>query len=550
MKNFIKIMFVGSLIVLGACKDYLETDQITDITQGNYYSTQEEAYTALIGCYDGLQRIWNGGVALPVAAVVASDLAFGGTGSGDDDIYPMIDEYDKAREAGEQSIFETNWKKYYAGIFRCNTLLVNMKSAEWAADNPEAKVIEAEARFIRALMYFDLVRMFERIPLLDEPTIENVPQATPQDTYQLITEDLLFAIENARDTPYGSIPSTDHGHAYKWAAESLLARVYLYYTGYYGESDLVGLVTQSQALGYLEDVISQSGYDLVENFADLWPAAATYEAAMRGDSIADNTYAGETNKEVIFAIKYTYTSLYDGETDYDGSADGNHWLVMNGLRNQSWGQYGYANGWGAATVVPEFYDTWDPNDERRSASIMAIEEESINYEKIQDVKEYTGYFTKKYTPTADPNGNPIATEVYNAADFLIGQFQDYICIRFADVLLMAAELGSGNALFYLNRVRQRAGLGDAGAATKDVIYDERKYEFAFEGLRYWDLLRYDQSLDYAANAVSYNGTVLTANEEVTKVISGDNLKLTRGLFQIPNNQITLSSGLLSQNEGW
>ncbi|MGL1884964.1 MAG: RagB/SusD family nutrient uptake outer membrane protein [Reichenbachiella sp.] len=540
-----KIIYTICLAVcfLPSCMDTLEVDQLTSKTSANYFTTVEEANDALVGCYDGLQRVWANGVALPVAASVMADMAFGGTGAGDSEGYPMMDEHDYSVSPGDNP-FRLTWADYYAGIYRCNSLLVNLDNVDFKGDESTRNNIEAQAKFLRAFMYFDLVRMFERVPLLEVPSKENIPQADPDDTYILITNDLLFAIEHTNNTPFAGIGDTDHGRAHKWAAEALMARVYLYYTGYYGQNNLVGLVNQSQALGYVEDVISAGGFSLVSEFSDLFPAAATYAAAVRGDSISNATYAGETNSEVVFAIKYTYTS------DWSGNADGNHWMVMNGLRNQSYGEYGYGSGWGACTVMSEAYASWDDADTRKAASIMAIEEEGIAYDQADDVKEYTGYFTKKYTPTANVAGESIAQDVYPGVSFMISQFQDYFSIRYSDVLLMAAELGSPSALTYLQEVQSRSGATLATAVTKDVIFEERKLEFAFEGLRYWDLLRYDNTLQYAADQISYTGTVKTGGNDVTKVIDGANIKTTRGLCKIPDDQISLSDGVLKQNPGW
>lgn len=542
----IKKIYIACLVTIGfsACMD-LEVEQLTSITSSNYYSKPEEAEAALIGCYDGLQQIWSNGTALPVAAEAAADLTFGGTGAGDNDAYPMMDEHDLSREPGANP-FSGTWASYYGAIFRCNSLLVNLDGIDFGDNEIQRNRIEAETRFIRAYLYFDLIRMFGHIPLLTEPSADNIPQADPDQVYQVIADDLMFAIENSSNTPYSGIASGDHGRVHRWAAEALLARVYLYYTGYYGATDLVGMVSASEALSGLEDIISNGGFSLVEEFSDLWPAAATYAAAQRGDSIANNTYAGETNPEVVFAIKYTYTS------NWDGNADGNHWMVMNGLRNQTYAPYGYGNGWGANTVVPEVYDAWDEADERKEASIMAIAEEGVDFPvaRIEDVKEYTGYFTKKYTPTANAEGQSIAQDVYGGVSFMISQFQDYFSIRYSDVLLMAAELESPNALDYLNQVQSRAGATLATEVTKDIIFEERKWEFAFEGMRYWDLLRYDANQQYAADQISYSGTVVTGGVEETKVINGANLQAKKGLFMLPTDQITLSSGVLVQNTGW
>ncbi|MBN2212886.1 MAG: RagB/SusD family nutrient uptake outer membrane protein [Bacteroidales bacterium] len=550
MKNLIiinTVILFGAFLFYACSEKFLDAEPITVKTDINYYTTPAEAQEALVGCYDGMQLIWSDGVALPIAAVMMADLCYAGTGTNDPDDYRKIDEFDKLVAPGFQNLYEKNWEFYYKALNRCNTLILKIEQIEWGNDTSLKAEIEGEARFLRAYLYFDMVRMWERIPLLKEPTVENVPQEEdPDKTYELITGDLLFAIDNCNSIPYGSIEAGKHGHANRWAAEALLARVYLYYTGYYNKSDLVGLVTQQQALDYLEDVIEKSGYELLDNYADLWPAAATYEAARDGKAIANNTYAGETNKEVVFAIKYTYTS------DYDGNTDGNHWMVMNGLRKVSEPKYGYGKGWGACTVIPEVYLNWDPADDRCEASILAVVEEGVTFteQNIKDVKEYTGYFTKKYIPTCDANGDSWAEDIYGGANFMVGQFQDYFSIRYADVLLMAAELGSPDALLYLNMVHTRSCPDTLNSVDKDIIFEERRLEFAFEGIRYYDLLRYDHTLQYAADKVSIVDKVLTNNIEIDKKIDGQNLINTRGLFQIPNNQITLTNGVLKQNPGW
>ncbi|MDA3854349.1 MAG: RagB/SusD family nutrient uptake outer membrane protein [Bacteroidales bacterium] len=532
-------------LVMSACSDFLEVQSKTDKDSGNYYQTSGDANEALTGCYDVLQLIWSGGVALPVATEIMSDLCFGSTGAGDDEKYPMIDEFDKEVSAGNNSIYEDNWKAYYEGIYRCNMLIKNIDKIDFD-DDEQKRQVEGEVHFLRAFFYFDMVRMWERIPLLTEPSRENIPQSSPDETYQLIAADLQIAIDNCRNVKYSEMEPTWYGHASIWAAKSMMARVYLYYTGYYGKTSLFD-VTKSDALAHLEDVIAESGHDLLPDneYHRLWPAAATYKAVADGGTLLDADYAGETNQEVLFSIKYTFTS------DYDGNTDGNHWMVMQGLRGINDTKYGYGEGWGSSTVLPEFYTSWDDNDQRKMASVMAIDEEGVNFSstEIKGVKEYTGYFTKKYIPQCDVDGNSVTVGV-GGLNLMIGQYQDFFVIRYADVLLMAAELGSTNALDYVNKIRNRAGLVNTASVDKDVIYQERKYEFAFEGLWYWDLLRYDNTLQYAADAVSFSGTVLDGGVEKEKTIDGANLLNTRGLFQIPRGQITLSAGTLEQNAGW
>jgi starch-binding outer membrane protein, SusD/RagB family len=528
-KSFIYIAAL-SLLSLGSCKkSFLETEDVTTVSEQNFYRTPEDAYKALVGAYDGLQKVWSDGIALPVAAEVMSDEAFGGTGASDGFGYQMMDEFDPQRSPADQNLFGANWSAYYRAIYRCNMLLSKMDQIDWKDQEDLRKTYEAETRFLRAYMYFDMVRLWGNIPLITVPTSENVPQANPDEVYKLIAEDLEFAAQNLPATSYTAQNAATYGRVTKWAAESLIGRVFLYYTGYYNKTDLVGVVTKAEALSYLEDVISNGGFGLVEDFAKLWPAA----------SVKD--YAGEDNKETIFSIKYTFTS------DYDGNTDGNHWMVMFGLREQS--TYPYGNGWGGATVNPKLWNAYDATDKRKVASIISITGENIDFKTKNNQREYTGYYIKKYTPMVDSLGNSLAVKM-GGTNFMIGQFQDYVSIRYADVLLMAAELGSTNAQQYFDDVRKRAYGNNfiQIPVTQENIMKERQLEFAFEGIRYWDLLR--QGVDKAAAAIAETTTVQNGGVSTTKTITEAKIKATRGLQQIPYTQITLSNGVLKQNAGW
>jgi len=284
-------------------------------------------------------------------------------------------------------------------------------------------------------------------------------------------------------------------------------------------------------LAAAEDVIAHSGHSLVSDFTTLWPVA----------SIAKNvTYAGENNPEVVFAIKYSSVD------NWSGDATGNRWMVMEGIRSQS--IYPYQFGWGACTVDPKFWSLYPSTDTRRFATILSVADENLAYNKSSDCREYTGYFMKKYAMLCDKNGNSAVS------NFQTGQYQDFFAIRYSDVLLMAAELGSPNAVSYYNQVHHRAdpSATPAASVTKADILAERRLEFAGEGLRYWDLLR--QGVDVAASTIAANTTTSyfqdgTANPPSASKLQA-NIQATRGFQQIPNDQITLSSGTLKQNAGW
>ena len=529
--NTIKIFTLAAiLMVMGSCKkSFLDTEPMTTVTDENFYKTPADGYKALVGCYDGLQTVWSDGVSLPVAANVMSDDCFGGTGNSDGFGYQMIDEFDQSRSPSDQNLFGRNWELYYKAIYRCNVFLSKMDQIEWGGNTALRNTYESETRYIRAYLYFDMMRLWGHIPLLTAPSAENVPQADPEAVYKVIAEDLKFATTNMKGVAYSAQPAAEHGRVTKYAAEALLARVYLFYTGYYGKPDLAGVVDKATVLSGLEDVVTTGGYDLVENYANLWPAASQKD------------YAGEDNKETIFAIKYTFTS------DYNGNVDGNYWMVMFGIREQY--SFPYGNGWGGATVNPKLWNTFEASDTRKVASTISIVDEKINFQNQGKQREYTGYYVKKYSPMVDENGLPLP-QVNGNDNFQIGQFQDYVSIRYADVLMMAAELGSANAQAYFDKVRRRAYQAQFTplAVNQDNIMRERRLEFAFEGLRYYDLLR--QGIARAAQQIAESTTLQNGGISTAKTISAAKITQTNGLQQIPNTQITLSNGTLKQNTGW
>ncbi|WP_207625796.1 RagB/SusD family nutrient uptake outer membrane protein [Niastella populi] len=492
----------------------------------SYYKKPSEAYTALVGCFNGLNQIYNND-AIPALLEVFSDNSFGGTGTFDGYGWAMVDEFDKSISPSDVSFHSGGWKAYYQTIYRCNVLLENMDNVAWGDSTALRTQYAAEAKFIRAYCYLDLVRLFEKVPLVTTPTIANVPQAGPEETFTQIMTDLREASDSLPSANYKSVPG---GRITKWAAESLLARAYLYYAGLYGKGTIGG-ETAATALTAVEDVIAHSGHSLVSDFTTLWPAASTAKNV---------AYAGEDNPEVVFAIKYSSTD------NWSADATGNRWMVMEGIRSES--LYPYQAGWGACTVDPKLYNLYPSTDTRRFATIISIADENLAYTKSADCREYTGYFMKKYAMQCDQNGNSIVS------NFQTGQYQDFFVIRYSDVLLMAAELGSPNAVSYYNQVRLRAdpSAAPAAAVSEAEILAERRLEFAGEGLRYWDLLR--QGIDVAASTIAANTTVSyfqdgTSNPPTASKFEA-NIKATRGFQQIPNDQITLSSGTLKQNAGW
>src|ERR671920_1621998 len=144
MKKIITYILVLSLLSsIGACKkSFLDTEDVTSATEQNFYKTPEDAFKALVGAYDGLQRVWTDGIALPVATEVMSDNTFGGTGNSDGFGYQMMDEFDKLRSPSDQNMFNANWIAYYKAVYRCNMLLNKLEQINWNGQETLRKTYE------------------------------------------------------------------------------------------------------------------------------------------------------------------------------------------------------------------------------------------------------------------------------------------------------------------------------------------------------------------------------------------------------------------------
>lgn len=558
-KSLILTLGLAGFLGMTSCSEsFLDITSKTESNTENFYKTEKDAWRALIGCYDGWRRVMStdGPVTFLIASNILSDETLGGGGVGDGSANIVLDHFDTSYGPGQQTIFTYDWKLYYAGIYRCNELITRAEQIKWESEETKGLYL-GEARAIRAIMYFDLVRLFGNIPLFLEPSSENRAQADPAEVYAHIFDDLQYAIANIPADK--NISVDDHGRITRYAAEAIMARAYLYYSGYYGkepgftpaDGETIGSVTKADALAAVTDIITSGKYGLIDDFKDLWPAASLVPIPGELGWAEGSSYAGDANKEVILAMKFFPTYNYpSGEDNYALQAS-NRLLVNMGMRNFN-DCPPYGKGWGVCTVTPEFLEMFENGDKRLAPSVIDMEGEGIaskaSFEACYlDWRNYTGYSNKKYTPIIFGNGSPFAN-AEGTLDFMINNPEQFVMVRYADVLLMAAELGAPQGATYLNNIRKRAGLGEVALTQKNIM-DERARELAFEGLRYWDLLR--QGVDVMADAVCasggkiWNGGVETTNSYVrSKIVA------TKGLQQIPQDQITLSNGVLVQNEGW
>jgi len=551
------IYSVLPLTLFTGCETFLDTESYDKKNTGNFPQTVADAEQMITGIYSTL----NIAVSDPqnthfYMAELASDDRFGGGGENDRDMQGL----DHLMNT-QPDRFLTYWKARYQGILRANNAIETIDNVTgWSTANQRNQLL-GEAHFLRALFYFELSQMFGEVPLIVQTDVENVPKAPAEQTYAQIGYDLTQAISLL---PGLSYTQTVAGHATKWAAQALAARIFLFYTGYYGKESLPvanegGEISKGQVVAWLDDCIANSGHGLVDDFRNLWPYTNEYTAGDYDYASSNNLrWEGDGNKEIVFAVKFGIHS--DWGNDYILGYS-NQYVLHFGLRanNGQAGTFPFGQGWGAGPVNSNLWNQWrqaEPNDIRRIASILHVDTELADYQYGADSQmEETGLWQKKYIPitafTDDGALVPSYSVLTDGAlnDYQRANTQDLVLIRFADVLLMHSELTGDPG--GLNRVRERVDL-PAVAYSLDALKRERRWELAFEGLRYFDLMRWH---DAAAVLATQEGVAIK-NKSVDTQMRGfgggyrARYEATGGFWPIPQNEISLSNGVLTQNPGW
>lgn len=560
MKKIILFLLTAAIFA-GCSESFLDTVPLTSKTNTDFYLTTTDMDQALTAAYVTMVSVPNGSIlnAYPfVISELMSDDRFGG--GGDNDLTPRaICDF----KIDGQDMYLGAWTRYYRGIFRCNMLLENIDKPDWASDAQKGKV-EGEARFLRALFYFDMSRMFGEVPLILETKPQNLPKTPAAETYAQIASDLKAAIEAFPAIPWSV---SELGRANKWSAEALMARVFLFYTGYYETADLPlvggGSITKDQVVSWLEECMASGGYQLMPEFRNLWPYAVANSANSEKPYkfTVDNSLSwyGETgnNKESMFSLKFSTFADWGTSIYYS-----NQMNLFFGWRAYSY-KGAMGEGWGMGTVNKKLWDEWPDNDIRKRGSICKVDDVAEGIDESYGLgsdfhdkqMDETGYWQKKYRPVnlyKEGEWSNYSVTFYNASrNFQLDNMQDIILIRYADVLLMHSELTQTTS--GINQVRARVGLDPIGTYSLAALKDERRYELAFEGVRYYDLLRWAGKSNLASVETileSQNG-VATINNGVNGIKKGVDFRPeTGGFLQIPNQEIQLSEGVLVQNSGW
>ena len=566
MKKNILYLIAASLclLFLSGCDKFLDTQSYTKKNDGNFPVNETDAYQMVTGIY----AMMNMNLADPeedpffVFDIASDDRLGGGSQSniGAQGVDRLMNAY--------LSWMEPLWQCRYAGIYRANYALENIDRIEkWSNDTNKNQLL-CEIYFFRAWYYFNLAQIFNGVPMPLKTEPENLPRSSADEVYAQIASDLKKAIELGPSLQY---PKFGDGHVSKWTAEGMMARVWLFYTGFYGKSELPlaegGSISKAQVVTWLEDCINNSGYGLVSDQRNLWPYTNPYTAP-------DYPYAKDNklewvtdeNIENMFAVKMGNKGDYAG--GYGGQIHHNRIVEFYNLRKTTEAAFpfsvqGYSNG----PVCEKLWTDWaaDPDykdDYRRVGSICDRLVEIPNY--IGDTKkevENTDLFAKKYAGVEawneDHSSRYLSYGYYYGSENnrQKGLTQSLVWLRFADVLLMHSELTDGKVIYNgksgLNAVRQRANLPDISYSLA-ALKKERRYELCFEAIRWNDLRRWGDVSEIVKNQ---EGNVIK-NEAATGVYKFTVDFMQRyndtkgGFFKIPEDQVTLSEGVLEQNPGW
>ena len=566
MKKILYIILFA-LIVTG-CDDFLNYDPLTDKTSANFPGTSEEVMQMMAGIYTTMNNEHQlTDMSYLFVCEVASDEKLGGGG--------VNDVKAQAYEAfmySDPDMLNHNWETTYEGIHRANFAIEKLDAlTEGILSEEDKNQFKGEALFLRAFFYHRLATLYGSVPLKITTEMADLGGASADEIFGQIASDLKAAVSLLPNKPYSN---TTEGHVTRWAAQAMMARVWLFYTGFYQKADLPlaegGSVTKQEVITMLGECISNSGHTLVGDFHELWPY--TNELTIQdypyiqdymtetGKTLKYASDNGARNPETLFALKFSNFADWDIRRGYANQYQ--LYFALRGLQSLA-NTYPFAGGWGQGNSIPKpVVDQWlsdEPNDPRLWASVLDIEAELPNYAKGQwDFVMESNYWGKKYNGISARSGeqyfNDYSVLMYNNKDDQqLSHGDDLIFIRFADVLLMMSELTEDAQ--YMNRVRLRAGLEEKPYSLEN-IQKERRYELAFEGLRWNDMRRWGDSyaktaLESQIGAPIYNyGNAAVYNGVIKNMNYSSRYDETKGFFPIPQSQINLSNGMLEQIAGY
>ena len=494
----ISLSIIFLLMAIGlfqACTSFLDENPKDRYVIDNFYSSETDAKAAVTAIYQQLYGIYTRYIFL-LNALPADDEK---NGLGMPNQYLQNLEY--LRYTSENQFTREMWQRNYSGISRANTAIINIPGIPM--DEVLKNRLIGEAKFLRALYYFNLVRFYGDVPIilgLESVQDAMIPRSPVADVYQQIIQDLSDA-ENALPGTYGD---SDIGRATKGAAKILLGKVYLTMHEYQNSVDKLAEVINNE---------SAYDYGLNENYGDNWKAAT------------------EDGKEMVFTIEFM---------DPPGTA--NSEMVLCAPKYSIDGGFsvlGLTDGNEADIPTMDLYSQFLDNDERKAATFRT------DFISLNDGSVHTSSIPLFVKYWEEGESNPGHSDC------------NMHILRYSDALLMYAEalneVGStGQAYIYLNRVRERAfnstdqdysGLSQEEFRT--AVWQERRLELAFEGHRWFDLVRTGRFIERMKEHSALEAQLAESN----KVEIAQNIKDYMILMPVPQREIDLNL-LLTQNPGY
>lgn len=456
------------MIFASSCESFLDEKPRSFISEENFFQSITDVELAIFGAYEGLQQVVDEQYIL---AEMRSDNTWTFLSEG---AFGQVSRFNDGPDNGIVTAF---WEDSYIAIQRCNVILENLDILN---DNPDLKSrFEGEARFIRAFCYFNMVRFFGDIPLvLNSITPEDVEEFgkdSAAEVYAAIINDFTIA---AAGLPANSTGEGVDGRVTSEAAKAFLAQVHLTL----GTTEDLAL-----ARGFVEDVINNGGYELEDNYGEIF---------LEGN---------EMNGEIIFAVRYS-NALEEASQVF----------------SFNFTAPGQSQGLNAPAQV--FRDKFSA-DPRYNSMVSAPDAIGRHY-------------CIKYLDNTEISG--IDWPVLRLAD---------VILMYAEILNETGSTPA--AVIELNKIRDRAGATliteTDQLAVRDIIMDERQVELAFENYRWYDLLRYERA-GYITDLVDFMNNAMALNED--EPLGTFFMSEHQRVYPIPQEQIDLSLGALKQTTGY
>lgn len=572
MKKILYFAAVAVCASLVSCESFLDTTNYWSKTTEDFPANEADAQQILTGIYNNLNVAIGDDVHQNhfLWSLAASDDCLGGGGLND----IAMQAHDLLLNYGSD-LYNKFYKYRYQGIARANVAIETFENC--GLDEATLNQYLGEAYFLRAWYYYELASMFGNIPC---PVTSSADATQPQISGEALWGQILQDAKTAADIMPATVTQRGTGHVDKYCAQALLGRAYLFYSGFYQDEEVSlpngETLKKADVQAAITDCVNNSGYSLVPDYHNLWAYTNRISVEDELSPWKGNGYAyvnndSGVNPEAMFIIKFNTQPDWGTTIGYS-----NQTALFMGVRGQKndYDHFPFGTGWGMCPVSPSLVADWkatEPNDPRLDASIISVDKWKYTYGADSNIQE-TGYYQTKTMPVIGRKGNTdefwksYVNEMYPGLawandendNFQLNLIDDMVMIRFAEVLLMDAELNGNQASF--DAVRARAGL-PSKPITEENIRNERRWELAFEGVRFNDIRRYGEAYAKAAldkqNGVTCYNLGVQGDNHASQFNGGygSRYSQTKGFVALPSEQISLSASAgeqykYQQNEGW